>query len=148
MFAFAAVTVVGCASAEGSLPTVLPAPIAPTAAAQPERAPAPISAPSKPEAAVDVEVPPSWGAIYQRYLAPGTQGNCGAHGCHAHEMVDAASGYAWLAQRGYIAGTQSSLVMGNSCLRWFGGNMPPRGAANDEATRDLGAWVAAGAQNN
>jgi hypothetical protein len=139
---------VGCASAEGSLPTVLRAPIAPTAAAQPERTPELISAPSQTEAEVEADAPPRWGTIYQRYFRPGTQGNCGSHGCHAREMVDAASGYAWLAERGYIAGTRSPLVMGNSCLRWFGGNMPPRGAANGEASRDLVAWVAAGAQDN
>jgi hypothetical protein len=64
-------------------------------------------------------------------------------------MSDAPSAYEWLAQRGYIAGPQSALVSrSNSCLRWFGGNMPPRGTANDTAARDLEAWATAGASNN
>jgi hypothetical protein len=93
--------------------------------------------------------PPTWSAIYARYLGPGTVGACArTRACHASEMSDAASTYSWLAQRGYIAGAQSALVGSNSCLRWFGGNMPPRGAGDAEAVRDLEAWVAAGAANN
>jgi hypothetical protein len=61
-------------------------------------------------------------------------------------MSDAPTAYDWLARRGYIDGTRSALVSkSNSCLRWFGGNMPPRGEANADAARDLEAWVAAGA---
>jgi hypothetical protein len=61
-------------------------------------------------------------------------------------MADSDSAYAWLAQRGYIAGMRSPLISPtNSCLRWFGGNMPPRGTPNESAVRDLQAWVAAGA---
>jgi hypothetical protein len=64
-------------------------------------------------------------------------------------MSDPSSAYSWLASRGYIAGTGSAIVdPRNSCLRWFGGNMPPRGAPNDEAVRDLMAWVAAGAADD
>ena len=114
---------------------------APDAASAP---PAPVETTSpQPEA-------PTWSAIYARYLAPGTEGGCArSRTCHAAAMSDASSTYSWLAQRGYIAGTQSSLVSKtNSCLHWFGGNMPPRGGANDEAARDLTAWVAAGAANN
>src|SRR5271165_18228 len=88
----------------------------------------------------EVETPaPTWSAIYARYLGPGTEGGCGrSRACHAATMSDAPSAYSWLAQRGYIAGAQSPLVSAtNSCLRWFGGNMPPRGGANDHATRDL-----------
>jgi hypothetical protein len=63
-------------------------------------------------------------------------------------MADAGSTYSWLVQRGYIAGAQSPLVKKNSCLRWFGGNMPPRGEPNEAAARKLEAWVARGAQQN
>jgi hypothetical protein len=92
---------------------------------------------------------PTWTAIYARYLGPGTVGGCaGTRACHASVMSDAATTYSWLAQRGYIAGPQSALVGSNSCLRWFGGNMPPRGASDTDAARELEAWVAAGAANN
>jgi hypothetical protein len=64
-------------------------------------------------------------------------------------MPDAKGAYTWLAQRGYIAGSGSALVSRtNSCLRWFGGNMPPRGQPNDDAVRDLTAWVSAGAEDD
>jgi hypothetical protein len=63
-------------------------------------------------------------------------------------MTDADSAYRWLTDRGYIHGEQSALVGGNSCLRWFGGNMPPKGVPGQSATRDLTAWAAAGARNN
>jgi hypothetical protein len=107
--------------------------------------PAPIEAPGPRSDAPT----PTWSAIYARYLAPGTEGGCArSRGCHAEAMSDASSTYAWLAQRGYIAGAESALVKSNSCLHWFGGNMPPRGGANSDAARDLAAWVAAGAPNN
>jgi hypothetical protein len=63
-------------------------------------------------------------------------------------MTDADSAYRWLVQRGYLGGEQPALVGNNSCLRWFGGNMPPRGVPNESAARDLTAWAAAGARNN
>jgi hypothetical protein len=92
---------------------------------------------------------PTWSAIYARYLSPHSDGGCGRSDCHADVMGDPASAYAWLAQWGYIAGTRSPLVSTtNSCLVWFGGNMPPSGAPNDAALRDLTAWVAAGAPQN
>jgi hypothetical protein len=99
---------------------------------------------------VEIAAPaPTWAAIYARYLGPGTTGACGrARACHASTMSDAATTYSWLAQRGYIAGAQSALIGSNSCLRWFGGNMPPRGSSDVDAVRDLEAWVAAGAANN
>jgi len=91
--------------------------------------------------------PPTWAAIFAAYFGPGSPGSCGrASGCHAEEMRDASSAYDWLARRGYIDGTRSALVSpANSCLRWFGGNMPPQARAAEDATRDLQAWVAAGA---
>jgi hypothetical protein len=149
--AFVAVTVVGCAGARmiPTTPAAPPEPVQPSApmamaAPLPAEVAASTSATEAPAAAPD---PPTWETIYSRYFGPGTVGGCGrGRKCHAEAMADAPSAYAWLKQRGYIAGTQSPLVSRtNSCLRWFGGNMPPRGAPNDEAIRDLGAWVAGGA---
>ncbi len=93
---------------------------------------------------------PTWSAIYARYLSPNSEGGCGRGcDCHADVMGDSASAYEWLAARGYIAGAQSRLVSrANSCLLWFGGNMPPFGVPNERAVRDLTAWVAAGAPAN
>jgi hypothetical protein len=93
---------------------------------------------------------PTWSDIYARYFSPNSDGACGhSPACHIDVMGDSESAYAWLAQWGYIAGTQSPLVSRtNSCLIWFGGNMPPRGAPNDAAVRDLIVWVAAGAPRN
>jgi hypothetical protein len=105
--------------------------------------------PSSPSA-LPATPPLGWEGLYARYFAPGTEGGCAsAHACHAEAMGDADSAYTWLAQRGYIAGMRSPLVSPtNSCLKWFGGNMPPRGKANDSAVRDIEAWVADGARNN
>lgn len=93
---------------------------------------------------------PTWSWIFARYFAVGTEGGCGrSHSCHAPEMAQASSAYDWLEQRGYIAGLKSPIASAsNSCLRWFGGNMPPRGKPNEEAARDVSAWVAAGAPND
>jgi hypothetical protein len=120
----------------------------PTVPAAPFAAAAPPAAPPAVTPAATSEVP-TWTAIYARYLGPSTEGGCGrAQACHADAMPDAPAAYEWLAQRGYIAGPESPLVRSNSCLRWFGGNMPPRGKANDAAARDLAAWANAGAANN
>jgi hypothetical protein len=83
-------------------------------------------------------------------MAPGTEGGCGrAAKCHARQMGDAGSAYEWLKQRGYIAGAGSALASNaNSCLRWFGGNMPPGGHENPKAAADVAAWVAVGAPEN
>jgi hypothetical protein len=91
--------------------------------------------------------PPTWRAIFAAYFGPDSPGSCGrASDCHAREMRDASSAYDWLARRGYIDGTRSALVSpSNSCLRWFGGNMPPQVMPAEDAPRDLQAWVAAGA---
>jgi hypothetical protein len=93
---------------------------------------------------------PTWSTVYARYLSPTGDGGCGrSRACHADVMGDSASAYAWLAQWGYIAGKRSPLVSRtNSCLSWFGGNMPPRAQPNDAAVRDLTAWVASGATRN
>ena len=107
------------------------------------------TAENAPEAA-PTDATPTWSGIFARYLAVGTEGGCGRSGaCHAPEMAQASSAYDWLEQRGYIAGTKSPIASAsNSCLRWFGGNMPPRGKPNEKAARDLIAWVAAGAPND
>lgn len=108
--------------------------------------PGPPPAPVRTEIAAPV---PTWTAIYARYFAPGTAGGCAStSACHAKTMSDAPSTYSWLAQRGYITGSRSALVGNNSCLRWFGGNMPPHPSRNEDAVRDLQAWVAAGAAND
>jgi hypothetical protein len=90
---------------------------------------------------------PTWSELFSAYMAPGTEGGCGRSGrCHARQMGDPASAYDWLKQRGYIAGTSSAIASdANSCLRWFGGNMPPGGRANPKAAADVAAWVAIGA---
>ncbi len=90
---------------------------------------------------------PTWSELFAAYMAPGTEGGCGRAGrCHAAQMSDAASAYDWLRQRGYIEGARSALASNaNSCLRWFGGNMPPGGQPNPKAAADLTAWVAVGA---
>jgi hypothetical protein len=97
-----------------------------------------------------VRAAPSWSWLFAQYFAVGTEGACGrSRACHAPDVADASSAYEWLERRGYIAGAQSPLVSArNSCLQWFGGNMPPRGTPNSQAAEDLRAWVAAGARND
>jgi hypothetical protein len=94
--------------------------------------------------------PVTWTTLYERYFGPDSDAGCGrSRSCHADVMTDSDAAYTWLVERGYVAGTQSPLVSKtNSCLRWFGGNMPPRGTPNETAVRDLTAWVAAGAVRN
>lgn len=147
-----------CACAGSALvaPVAAPPPVARPAVAvlQPTAAPAPVPqpapAPEPPRADAPPPDAPTWSAIYARYLGPGTPGSCGrSRACHAEAMADAKGAYTWLAQRGYIAGPRSALVSrSNSCLRWFGGNMPPRGQPNDDAVRDLTAWASAGAEDD
>jgi hypothetical protein len=130
----------GCGGAVVRVPS---APIATVTAAPPSTPPlaAAEAMPASPPAP-----PPTWSAIFAAYFGPDSPGSCGrASRCHAEEMRDATSAYDWLARRGYIDGTRSALVSPNSCLRWFGGNMPPQARPAEDATRDLQAWVAAGA---
>ena len=95
---------------------------------------------------------PTWSRIFDQYFALGTEGSCGRAGkCHGAPMAAPASAYAWLRQRGYIDGERSAIASGaNSCLRWFGGNMPPtqKTGRNDQGMLDLRAWVGAGAADN
>lgn len=93
---------------------------------------------------------PTWSEVYDRYFSASSEAACGRSSkCHASEMGDAASAYTWLSQRGYISGSASALASTrNSCLLWFGGNMPPGGKPNSRAVEALSAWVAAGAPND
>ncbi|HLK39889.1 MAG TPA: hypothetical protein VKU41_24200 [Polyangiaceae bacterium] len=147
--AFAVALVAGCAPAfDGPLPRP------PSRIAVHDRPPelhVETGATADPIAPSEVPGPSrTWTDIFSTYFGPGTEGGCGrSSACHAEEVRDAGSTYEWLSRRGYITGTQSALVSRtNSCLRWFGGNMPPRGTPNDRATRDLEAWVAGGALDN
>ena len=65
-------------------------------------------------------------------------------------MSSASKGYTWLKGKGYITNASSPLVdSSQSCLSWFGGNMPPSGpSSNAAATTAMKAWAAAGAANN
>jgi hypothetical protein len=149
---------VACASARQAPPVAWKAPeiahfrASPVevAAEEPaEHPPAPVTAEKAPPKTEMTAPAPTWTAIYARHLGPGTAGACArARACHAETASDASSTYSWLAQRGYIAGAQSALIGSNSCLRWFGGNMPPRASKDEDAVRDLEAWVAAGAADN
>jgi hypothetical protein len=150
--ALGGVVLLGCASAGRPAPAAPPLALAPAPPTDALRAP--VDSPPGPpvetvgEAPAPDAPPPTWATLYARYFAPGTEGNCASGRCHSKVMGDATAAYEWLASRGYIAGSRSPLVGANSCLRWFGGNMPPRGTPNEEAIRDLGAWAAAGAPNN
>jgi len=91
---------------------------------------------------------PTWTQIFNNYLAgsSGTIGKC--RGCHS-QGSSAANLYSWLHNKGYINGTSSALVDSNqSCLSWYGGNMPPSGPSSSAAVKDMNAWAAAGALNN
>jgi hypothetical protein len=90
---------------------------------------------------------PTWTSIYNNYMKSGTKGKCSS----CHSQSSSASGlYSWLQGRGYISGKSSALVDSNqSCLSWYGGNMPPSGPSSyGNAVSDMNAWAAAGAQNN
>jgi hypothetical protein len=90
---------------------------------------------------------PTFGAIFDAYLKTGTVGNC-TH-CHS-AMSSASASYSWLTKKGYIGGAKPALTNpAQSCLSWYGGNMPPSGpSSHAKATSDMNAWAAAGAQNN
>ncbi len=90
---------------------------------------------------------PTWSAIYKAYLGSGTTGRCNS--CHS-QCSSASKSYSWLQGRGYISGANSPLVDSNqSCLSWYGGNMPPSGPGSySAAQKDMDAWAAAGAANN
>jgi len=86
--------------------------------------------------------------IYNAYLKSGTVGNCGSTFCHAQAGTPKGA-YSYL--QAYMSGSPPRLVkQGQSCLSWYGGNMPigGGGANNTQAVTDMNAWAAAGAQNN
>jgi hypothetical protein len=81
---------------------------------------------------------PSWASLFADYMT-----TCKT--CHT-QMASARSGYLWLRSQGYISGAAPALVdPTESCLVWYGGNMPPGGSANPQAVIDMNAWAAAGA---
>ena len=89
---------------------------------------------------------PTWTAIFNDYLAGSKEGRCS--GCHS-QGSSASNLYSWLQGKGYISGTSSKLVSNSqSCLSWYGGNMPPSGPSDATAVSDMNAWAAAGAANN
>ena len=89
----------------------------------------------------------TWTTVFNNYLAGSTKGRCSA--CHS-QGSSKSSLYSWLSSKGYISGTSSALVDSNqSCLSWYGGNMPTNGPSSwSQAVTDMNAWAAAGAQNN
>jgi hypothetical protein len=89
---------------------------------------------------------PTWTSIFNNYMAGGKEGRCSS--CHS-QGSSATNLYSWLQGRGYISGSSSALVdSSQSCLSWYGGNMPPSGPNDAKAVSDMNAWAAAGAANN
>ena len=90
---------------------------------------------------------PTWTAIFNSYLAGSTKGRCSS--CHS-QGSSKSNLYSWLQGKGYISGKNSALVDPNqSCLSWYGGNMPTNGPSSwSAAVNDMNAWAAAGALNN
>jgi hypothetical protein len=85
----------------------------------------------------------TWTEIYTKYLAPT---NC--TGCHAGTSSPK-SMYSWLQGRAQLGGSPPPLTNSRqSCLSWYGGNMPPFGGSNAQADTDMNAWAAAGAMDN
>jgi hypothetical protein len=85
---------------------------------------------------------PTWTYVFKTYFYMTCQ-----VACHS-QMSAPRNAYAWLKSQGYISGTSSALVSAQSCLIWYGGDMPPGATPNPQAVADLNAWVAAGALNN
>ena len=90
---------------------------------------------------------PTWTQIFNSYFKSGTKGRCNS--CHS-QGSSAGNLYSWLQGRGYISGKNSALVDPNqSCISWYGGNMPTSGPSSyPQAVTDMNAWAAAGALNN
>ncbi len=101
---------------------------------------------------------PTWTTIYGTYFASGTPGHCGNSGCHSSTLkgfkcgADKTTCYNGLVTAGYVTTatpTKSPIAdLNQSCLTWFGGNMPPGGGSSSAAQKDITAWVADGAKNN
>jgi hypothetical protein len=89
---------------------------------------------------------PTWTELFNNYMSGSAEGRCA--GCHS-QGSSKSSLYSWLSGKGYISGTSSALVdSSQSCLSWYGGNMPPGGPNDAKAVSDMNAWAAAGAANN
>jgi hypothetical protein len=92
--------------------------------------------------------PPSatWTSIHNKYLVS-SLGHC--QDCHS-SFSSPSSSYSYLRGKGYITGTASPLVDPNqSCLTWYGGNMPKNATGpQPQAVADMNAWAADGALNN
>ena len=89
----------------------------------------------------------TWTTVFNTYLAGSTKGRCSS--CHS-QGSSKANLYSWLKNKGYINGTKSALVdSSQSCLSWYGGNMPTNGPSSwSQAVTDMNSWAAAGALNN
>jgi hypothetical protein len=89
--------------------------------------------------------PVTWTEVYDRYLATGTIGNC----TNCHGTVSPSAAFSFLQGKGYVGGPNPSLTNpSQSCLTWYGGNMPPFGPQSAQAVSDMNAWAAAGAKDN
>jgi hypothetical protein len=92
------------------------------------------------EAGVDVGAP-TWTTIFDSYFTM-------CKTCHV-EMTTPDGAYSWLMSQGFIDGAFSPLVSpAQSCLAWYGGDMPPGGTSNPAAVAAMNAWAAAGAQDS
>ncbi|HEX4337487.1 MAG TPA: hypothetical protein VH062_16345 [Polyangiaceae bacterium] len=90
--------------------------------------------------------PGTWTHIFTAYLQTGAVGNCTY--CHP-QMADPAKSYKWLDGEGYMDGKGSPLVTSDSCLSWYGGDMPPgTPPAAADAKAEMDTWAAAGAHND
>jgi hypothetical protein len=84
---------------------------------------------------------PTFSSLFNAYLT-------GCKMCHTQTSSSNAT-YLWLRSQGYITGSSPALVStSQSCLSWYGGNMPPGGGDDAAAVTDMNAWAAAGALNN
>jgi hypothetical protein len=84
---------------------------------------------------------PTFSTLFNAYLT-------GCKMCHTQTNSSNAT-YLWLRSQGYITGSSPALVStSQSCLSWYGGNMPPGGGDDATAVTDMNAWAAAGALNN
>ncbi len=84
---------------------------------------------------------PTWTAIFSSYMT-----DCKT--CHT-QCTSAKSTFLWLRSQAYITGANPALVStSESCLSWYGGNMPPGGGDNAAAVADMNAWAAGGALDN
>jgi hypothetical protein len=85
---------------------------------------------------------PTWTALYGKYLAKDTVGDCAS--CHV-AAATADGAYAWLAQQQYMTGTPYLVDPKASCFSWLGGDMPPDGPSSYlRAQREFQAWANAG----